>query len=193
MIEQLLEQAKDHWLNVGAFAFLLILIPIRGWIRNIALEKIKKQFDKDEHVVYEPSLPFMIEFLAPFLFGGGVLELILSHDDFPILLGIRIFCALGLLLIIFLSICRKYLITNKKVYLIPTLKLNRVVLKLFEIIGIKFFELNISDINSVKSEASSLGTRGLEIETKTGEIMSRLVLDNVNETKFAIDSQMIQS
>lgn len=193
MIEQLLEQAKHQWLNIGSVIFLLILIPIRGWIRNIALEKIKKRFDEDEYIVYEPSFPFMVEFFAPFLFGGMTLELIVSHNNSFIVLSARIFLLLILYLYVFFPICIKYLITNKKIYAVPTFDFYYKLNNLFNLIKIKFFEINILDINNITIEHSWNGEVALKIKTKTEEDFPRLFLDKVNEIKSQIDNQIVIS
>lgn len=188
MIEQLLEQAKHQWLNIGAFAFLLILIPIRSWTRNLAFKKIEKTFSDDEIILVEPKIPFIVDFFVPSLFGGSALELILSHEDLPIILFIRILIVLALLFCVFLSVCTKYEITNKRVFCVPSFDFMYTFKKF---LGINFFELNLSDINSVKIKAPAMGYNGLEFENKNGEKSIRLIFDNMDEIKSKIDDLIL--
>lgn len=191
MIEQLLEQAKHQWLNIGSVIFLLILIPIRMWTRDIALQKIKKKFDKNEYIVYEFGFRFNAEFFAPFLFGGITLELILSHDLPQIHLVISIACILILFFIIFLTSCSKYVITNKRFFCAPSFDFMYKFNKFIKFLCIKFFELNISDISSVTVKKSTIGILSLEINTKTCEKLPRLYFDNMDEIQSKINSQIL--
>lgn len=188
MIEQLLEQAKHQWLNIGSVVFLLILIPVRGFIRARALNKIKKKFDDDEYIVYEPTIPSIIEYFAPFLFGGATLELILNHNiPFIHIIISALFTLFGLF-VIFLSIYIKYIVTNKKVYFISTMNLD-IFNKLLKIIGIQFFEVNVIDIKNIEIKKFSLGTMILTIiKTKEEQPIELPLLENINETKTKINS-----
>lgn len=192
MFESLIEQARHQWLNVGSVVFLLALIPIRNWLRTRALEKVKKKFSDDEYIVYEPKLSPLIEYYVPFLFGGISLELFLNHNDIPIILFIRISCVITLLLILLLSLYKKYLITNKKFYVIATLNLGYSFDRLFNYLGIKLFELSFSDIKSINVETSSLGSVGLVIEVKSGDKVPKLFVENINEIKSVIDNQILE-
>lgn len=187
-MEFLIEQAKHQWLNVGSVLFLLILIPVRKWTRNIAFEKIKKQFIKDEYIIYEPQFSFVVEFFAPMLFGGVALELILSHED--IFVGIIMLVAIIVFSCIFFTSCIKCVITNKRFFCIPSFNF-MYENKLIKLLGIVFFELNIFEISSVKVKASSIGYRGLEIETRINKKPIRLMFENMDEIQSKIEDQIL--
>lgn len=190
MIEQILEQAKHQWLNVGSVIGLLIIIPIRSWTRNRALGKLKKQFSEDEYIVYEPSLPFIIEFFAPLQLGGSTLELILSHDLPPVHIAISIFFTIVVFFLIFWLSCIKYGLTNIRIFCVPSFDF---MYKFKKLLGVEFFELNISDINSVNQKKYPTGYIFLEIETKNGKKPLRLMFDNMDEIQSKIDDQILLS
>lgn len=187
MIEQLLEQAKHQWLNVGAIFFLLIIIPIRNWFRNIALKKIKDQFANDEYIIYEPNFPFIVDFFAPLLFGGMTLELILSLDD--LLVGIMIFFALIVLFLVFLTSCTKYVISNKNFYCVPSFKFIYKLDKILALLECNFFKLDLSNIVSIENKIC-YGRWVLEIKTKDGNKFPRLCFENVLEVESKINNQI---
>lgn len=187
ILRHLLEQARHQWLNIGSVVFLLILIPIRRWTRNIAFEKIKKKFDNDEYILIEPVIPFFVEFFGPFLFGGATLELILSPDKQPINLIISILFTLIMLFGIFLLSCSKYGVTNKRVFYIPSFDF---MYKFKNFSWFNFFEVGINDIKNI-SKKKYLGYFHLEIETKTNEKPIRLMFENIDEIKTEVNNQIL--
>jgi len=132
-----------------------------------------------------------VEFLAPCLFGGIFLQLIISLDDSPIILGIRIFMVLTLFLPIFASFCRKYVITNKNFYLIPTFKLSNILIKLLNFLKVKFFKVRLSDISSIRVDKSPFGAVSVDIITQNGENMPRLAFETLDGLESKIDTQII--
>lgn len=196
IIQQILEQAKNHFLNVGSIIFFLILIPIRNWTRNKALEKIKKKFEDDEYIIYEPNFIFTMEIFLPLLLGGSILELILSSSSFPnslpIIIGIRIIFILILSLFAVLVICTKYVLTNKRFFAVASFDFIYKFDSLLKKFKGNFFEISILEINEVRIE-KSYGQELFKIELKNGVILPSLMVENAQETKFKIDNQIILS
>lgn len=182
----LIEQAKHQWLNIGSVIFLLILIPIRRLMRNIAFEKIKKNFSKDEYIIIEPVIPFFVEFFGPFFFGGVTLELILSPDPEPINLTISIIFTLAISFMIFILSCSKYGLTNKRVFYVPSFDF---MYKFKTFPGITFFDVNISDIKNISKKRYPIGYFYLEIETKTSKKPIKIMFDNMDEIETEINKQ----
>lgn len=193
MIEQLLEQAKHHFLNVGSIIFLLLLIPIRNWTRNMAVQKIEKKFEDGEYIIYEPNFIFTMEIFLPLLLGGSILELILSSSSFPnslpIIISIRMIFILILSLFTFLVICTKYIITNKRFFVVASFDFIYKFNKLLKKLKGNFFEISISEINEVKIE-KFYGQELLKIESKNGVILPTLMVEEAQEIKFKIDNQI---
>lgn len=200
LLTHAIEQARHQWLNIGSVIFLLIVIPIRNWTRNIALDKIKSKFEEDEYIVIEPKPPFAVDFFAPLLLGGSILEMILEPTvssnspyfiQYIILVkGISILFLSLVLFALFIVSCTKFLLTNKRLFIEPSFDFMYKLNKLLSFFEYKFLELKLTDIDDIKNE-SFYWQNVLKIETKNGEQVPRLVFDNMNEIKLEIDKQCV--
>lgn len=194
-LEKILEYTAEHWLNIGSIIFLLIIIPVRNWTRNKALEKIKTKLNEGEYIVYEPSTPIWVgDIFAPLLIGGIILQFILSSFIFPDYLNsLPLVIIIKLMLIIigsfclFYICCSKYVITNQRILTEFTFDFMYKFKKLFDFFEFGVLNLNIANIENIEIK----GYHGfLVIKPIDSNKTYNLLFENTKKIKSIIEKQI---
>lgn len=124
MPEYNVEQITLHWMYISAIVFYLIYLPVRMFCQRLALKRIKDNLNKDEYIVYEPKLKWVIELIVPIatggFFGGFILPFFVYKDITHIdrvpreYLPACVLAEMVMLFLIFTFCCRKFVITNQR-------------------------------------------------------------------------------
>jgi hypothetical protein len=170
--------------------FLILVLPLRFYLRNEAIKRIKKMLDENEVIVHIPKISHIVDYYVPLGIGGFIGGFLVPFWLYPELQSIRIVSRENLHLFVVAEIIAilgilaiysiRIVLTNFRIFSICVLPL---VNKMSKNIDIKYSDIEIMSINKSFLDISY-------IKTKQGKYIYLEIFENKQEVKNQIEMLM---